>query len=359
MAEDLNELRSGINKISTVVKSVGDRLVGNETNTRTSLINPFLECLGYDVRNPLEVILEYTADIGKKRGEKVDYAVQIGEKIVILIEAKPLKTNLYEIGTEQLQRYFHTTEASIGILTDGQIYRFYVDDDRRNVMDSEPFFVFDVCKFNDEQLEQLTRFKRAEISSTLENLGEHAKFLKNKSRIKDFFGKEAEQPSREFVEFWFKRLHPNARRSQKSLDEFAPTVKAATKELFDEKVRALLEKATQAAWQGNEKTDTKSAQPEYTSTEEEIAAYHIVKSIGATLGCKDNLYLRAFQSYSRCIWDDSRNNKVVEFAIRGSQCWAKIFDESNSKGSEFKLDSAYDLMRYQNKIITAIKRFQA
>jgi hypothetical protein len=33
---------------------------------------PFIAALGYDVFNPLEVVPEYTADIGIKKGEKVD-----------------------------------------------------------------------------------------------------------------------------------------------------------------------------------------------------------------------------------------------------------------------------------------------
>ena len=35
---------------------------------------PFFQALGYDVFNPNELIPEFTADIGTKKGEKVDYA---------------------------------------------------------------------------------------------------------------------------------------------------------------------------------------------------------------------------------------------------------------------------------------------
>ncbi len=36
---------------------------------------PFINALGYDVFNPLEVLPEMTCDIGTKKGEKIDYAI--------------------------------------------------------------------------------------------------------------------------------------------------------------------------------------------------------------------------------------------------------------------------------------------
>lgn len=48
--------------------------IKTEEATKTSLIMPFFSLLGYDVFNPLEFVPEYTADVGIKKGEKVDYA---------------------------------------------------------------------------------------------------------------------------------------------------------------------------------------------------------------------------------------------------------------------------------------------
>ena len=49
--------------------------IQTEEATKTSLIMPFFQLLGYDVFNPLEFVPEYTADVGIKKGEKVDYAI--------------------------------------------------------------------------------------------------------------------------------------------------------------------------------------------------------------------------------------------------------------------------------------------
>ena len=80
---------------------------------------PFIQMLGYDIFDPTEVVPEFTADIGIKRGEKVDYAIMQRGKPAILIECKKYGSNLAEDAVSQLVRYFGVTNAHFGILTDG------------------------------------------------------------------------------------------------------------------------------------------------------------------------------------------------------------------------------------------------
>lgn len=49
--------------------------IQTEEATKSALIMPFISALGYDVFNPTEVTRELTADVGVKKGEKVDYAI--------------------------------------------------------------------------------------------------------------------------------------------------------------------------------------------------------------------------------------------------------------------------------------------
>lgn len=73
------------------LKKIGERFeklkdqVQTEEATKNAFVMPFIAALGYDVFNPLEVVPEYTADIGIKKGEKVDYCIlKNGEPIMIL-----------------------------------------------------------------------------------------------------------------------------------------------------------------------------------------------------------------------------------------------------------------------------------
>lgn len=90
-----------IKQFSKRVDSLKDNLTTEEA-TKTSLIMPFFALLGYDVFNPDEFVPEYTADVGIKKGEKVDYAILNNGEPVILIEAKWVKEELQK---HALSRY--------------------------------------------------------------------------------------------------------------------------------------------------------------------------------------------------------------------------------------------------------------
>ena len=62
--------------------------ISTEEATKMSLIVPFFQLLGYDVFNPTEFCPEFTADVGVKKGEKVDYAILLNGTPEILIECK-------------------------------------------------------------------------------------------------------------------------------------------------------------------------------------------------------------------------------------------------------------------------------
>ncbi|EOU4170516.1 type I restriction enzyme HsdR N-terminal domain-containing protein, partial [Campylobacter jejuni] len=97
------------NQLNAIVETIAERktLVNTEEATKMTFIMPFLKTLGYDVFNPSIVVPEYTADIGTKKGEKVDYAIFKDSKPFILIEAKNHTENL-DNHNNQLVRYFNT-----------------------------------------------------------------------------------------------------------------------------------------------------------------------------------------------------------------------------------------------------------
>ncbi len=136
-------------EVSSLVKSLKPKKLNtlqNEEATKTSLILPFIKAMGYDIFNPNIVNPEFTADVGIKKGEKVDYAIQIKGKTIMLFECKMLGVNL-DKQYNQLYRYFNAvTECKIGVLTDGIIYKLYSDSINMNVMDPTPFYEFNIKK---------------------------------------------------------------------------------------------------------------------------------------------------------------------------------------------------------------------
>jgi len=162
-------------------------LIQTEEATKNAFVMPFIKALGYDVFNPIEVVPEYTADIGTKKGEKVDYAIKKEDKIIILIECKVCGCNLDQEDISQLYRYFIATDARFGILTNGIYYRFFSDIDEPNKMDSKPFFEFNIVDFEEHQIEELKKFTKSAFD--LDKILTTASELKYTNSLKRFFHK--------------------------------------------------------------------------------------------------------------------------------------------------------------------------
>tara|TARA_R110002020_G_scaffold420967_4_gene630090 strand:- start:378 stop:1412 length:1035 start_codon:yes stop_codon:yes gene_type:complete len=133
----------------------------DETQTRDFLIEPFFEILGYNKMD--DYLHEYIADMGTKRGRRVDMAISFGQnKPIILVECKKATINLTDNHFRQLNEYsLYTESAKLGILTNGISYDFYSRSSENNVILNEtPFFSFDITNYTDSDIETLALFYR-------------------------------------------------------------------------------------------------------------------------------------------------------------------------------------------------------
>ena len=152
----IDHLRALASRIATTKD-----LIQTEEATKNAMIMPFIQALGYNVFDPLEVTPELVADVGTKKGEKVDYAILREAKPIILFECKKCGADLHINHASQLFRYFHVTEARFGVLTNGLVYRFFTDLDQPNKMDEKPFLEFNILDFKEQDVEELKKFAKS------------------------------------------------------------------------------------------------------------------------------------------------------------------------------------------------------
>ncbi|HEU5375954.1 MAG TPA: type I restriction endonuclease, partial [Ktedonobacteraceae bacterium] len=174
-------------------------LIQTEEATKNAFIMPFISALGYDVFDPSEVIPEFIADVGIKKGEKVDYAIKQDGKIIMLFECKGCNGVLDDGHASQLYRYFSVTEARIAVLTDGIIYKFYTDIEQPNKMDSRPFMEFNMLDIQEPLVAELKRLTKQAFN--LEAILTVASELKYTREIKHILNDQLNAPSEEFVRF--------------------------------------------------------------------------------------------------------------------------------------------------------------
>lgn len=290
-------------------------LLLTEEAAKTALVMPFLQALGYDVFNPAEVIPEFTADVGIKKGEKVDYALCIDGKVSLLLECKPSSVDLDPKHASQLYRYFSTTPARIAVLTNGVNYQFYSDIDQPNVMDAKPFFIFSMDAIRRSDPTTLERFAKNQFN--IDAIVAEAGRLKLASLMRIEVEKEFATPSDEFVRLMTARVLPGSRFTAAVKEQLQPVLIASIGSLIRDRVNDRLTSALNVANPASEvipegETDDMSdAGDGIITTEDEIAGFRIVQAIAARHIDPQRVVIRDSKSYCAILLDDNNRKPLA------------------------------------------------
>ncbi|MBE6468915.1 MAG: restriction endonuclease [Coriobacteriaceae bacterium] len=350
------EFDDAVRQIAEKIDELKDSIQTEEA-TKTAFIMPFIgRVLGYDVFDPNEVIPEFTADVGVKRGEKVDYALVLNGDVQILIECKKVGAALSLENASQLYRYFACTGARIGVLTNGQRWNFYMDLDEPNRMDSKPFLVLDLLDIDKTILPELKKLTKP--SFDLDSIASSAEELKYVGALKRAIGDEFADPTDEFVRLMASHVYEGVFR-QNVMAKFRPLVEKALKRYLADQVNERLATALGAddiKVGEPEQDDTEADENESASdddglvtTEDEIAAYRIVKAIACALVDPARITMRDAKSYCAIFLDDNNRKPVLRLLFNSRQKHLLLFNEGK-KGDKVSIDGLNDIYAHSESI---------
>lgn len=219
--------------------------IQTEEATKNAFIMPFISTiLGYDIFNPLEVVPEFSADVGVKKNEKVDYAIMREGEVQILIECKKSTEPLKIEHASQLFRYFSVTNARIAVLTNGEVYNFYTDLDAPNKMDDRPFLMLDLNEIDETIVPELKKLTKE--SFDLDSVVSAAEELKYVGAIKREIAGQFKEPDEAFVRLFTGRVY-DGRFTQDTKAQFTQLVSKAVKQFLNERVNDRLKTALGAS----------------------------------------------------------------------------------------------------------------
>lgn len=333
--------------------------VGTEEATKNAFIMPFIQALGYDVFNPLEVIPEFTADIGTKKGEKVDYCISLDGKAAIIIECKSWQEKL-DVHRSQLFRYFHVVEARFAILTNGLSYRFYTDLKEKNKMDEKPFFEFSIGKITEATIVELKRFQKGTFN--VDSILDKASDLKYSKEIKEILSNELlNSPSNEFVKLIAKKVY-GGKLTAKVLEQFKVlTHKSSTqliKEIINEKINRVIDNEAQPKIEEIEEIEEVEliADNGIETTEEELQSFRIIQAILIPVIEADRVYHRDTKSYFGILLDDNNRKPICRVWLNRSKKYIEVFDQES--GSEkILIEKIEDIYLSKDRIITSALKY--
>ncbi len=350
-----------IRQFSKRVDSLKDNLTTEEA-TKTSLIMPFFALLGYDVFNPDEFVPEYTADVGIKKGEKVDYAILNNGEPVILIEAKWVKEELQKHDS-QLFRYFGTSKAKFAILTNGITYRFYTDLEETNKMDEKPFLEINMLDIKETQVAELKKFKKSAFS--IDEIFNTASQLKYSNEIKNVFAQDLQNPSDQLIKYFLSSVY-SGQRTQNAIDKFRPIVKQSLNqfisEMMNDKIKtALGAEEAQTVSEKTEEIPENVSQPvkdvpKIVTTEEELEAYFIIKNLLKDVVPMGEIAYKDNERYMAILHKNKTTRWICRLFFNSSKKFITVPDD-NKKDVRIDIDSVYDIEKHKDELIAALNRY--
>ncbi|MBO0947359.1 type I restriction endonuclease [Fibrella forsythiae] len=322
------------------IKQLADRVarlkdnIQTEEATKTSLILPFLQMLGYDVFDPFEVIPEFISDIGTKKGEKVDYAIMREvngtPEPCMLMECKHWKQSL-TLHDNQLLRYFHVTKARFGILTNGIVYRFYTDLQEPNKMDEKPFLEVNLLDLRDNQIEELKKFSKPYFD--VDNIVSTASELKYTGEFKALIQQELANPSDTLVRHFAKQVY-SGQLTAKMMDYFTILIRKSFQHTFSDQITdrlktALINEQPESAPASTEPISVSSSEKKAAiieTTPEELEGFYIVRSILRPFVTAERIGHRDAQTYFAILLDDNNRRPICRLYFNGQKKFVTTFD---------------------------------
>lgn len=340
-------------------------LILTEEATKNAFVMPFIRALGYDVFDPTEVTPELTADVGTKKGEKVDYAILKDGKPIMLFECKCCKIDLDKEEMSQLYRYFNVTDARFGILTNGVIYRFHTDLEEPNKMDSKPFLEFNILDdIKDSLVEDLKRFTKTFFS--LDETLTAATELKYTKEIKRVLAEQLANPSEDFVKFFASKVYAG-KLTQVVKQQFTDLTKKALHQFINDRINERLKSAlaeenttaqtvTQPAT--NEEAKEAGNKSRIITTEEEMEGYHLVKSILRQVIEPTRVIMRDTVNYCGILLDDNNRRPICRLHFNNfNKKYLGLFDVEK-KEEKVPIGEINEIYQYAERIIATVSNYE-
>ena len=310
----------------------------NEAQTRSYLIEPFLEILGY--HRSKDLTPEYDAAFGDKAYNKVDYAVFVNSKVpIMVIECKKYGKKLNDKDAGQLNNYFvNTPSAKIGILTNGIEYRFYASEKKDSILNKNPFYVFNLDGYDESDFEMLVKFHRTaiEIKEIIEEANE-SHFLTN---FDEALYKELLSPSDDLVKALLNKMGV-ARANDAMKSKVKELVNSYSLKVATDKIAI--------------EESKKGGNTGIVTTHDELKYYHIIKTL--------LIQTKKIES-DRISYKDQKNSFVilVDGNIRKAICYL-VFTDKIKKitvgNKDFKVEKIDDVLSFKKDLTeSALPHFE-
>ena len=347
--------------LETRLRAISDRipdllpLLASEEAAKNSLILPFIGALGYDIFDPAEVVPEYTADVGVRKNERVDYAILRTGKPILIIEAKAANEDLSKADFSQLYRYFGTLpNCRLALLSNGVQHQFYTDLDQSNVMDAKPFLIVDMTLLTASTIAAVSRF--AKDSFDEQSIIAQAANWKFGRSVQSTLTAELQEPSPELVRFFMTRS--GIRPTTRLVEQYSEPTRDSLNQFINSVVQSRLHKALAQ----NEDSDREPqglkdvSIADIETTPEEYRGAFIVKGILHDIVEPERVVMKDYKGHCALLLDGKVKNTICQMRFNDTDNMSVRIRNGNGLQT-YPIDGLDGLLSHATQLREVVNQF--
>ena len=276
---------------------------------------------------------------------------------VVLIECKWCGEELDKYGS-QLFRYFSTTTAKFGILTNGVNYKFYTDLEEANKMDLVPFLEIDLKNIKENQLAELKKFCKSNFDS--DRIFSTAEELKYSSLIKQVLTNELDDPSESFIRYILNNIYDGVK-TQKALEKFSPIIKksftAFVNEIVNQKISSALTTESDVKDEITEEVEDDVIESKIITTQEELDAFYIIRAILSEFVPINDIIYKDTERYFGIFYKNLRQTLCRLYM--NSKNKALMVPDKDKVYAKYELGAVSDIFKYKEQLIGSLNLYKS
>lgn len=229
-------------------------------------------------------------------------------------------------------------------------------------MDEKPFLEFDISDIKDIQVEELKKFHKSYFD--VNNILSSASEMKYTGEIKTILTNELKTPSEEFVRYFAQRVYPK-KITANVLFQFSDLVKKSVHQVISDMITDRLKSAIdkeKAEQQPAQVADSsievleQGKEKQVETTDEEIEAFFVVKSILRTIVDSNRITHRDAQSYFAILLDDNNRKTICRIYLNTNKKYIGIFD-SAKKETKNEIHSLDDIYTFSEQLKSTVETY--
>ena len=196
--------------------------------TKTALILPFFDALGYDPFDVREIEPDFEMEVEEQGMRTVDYTVKRGSAPLMLVQCEEAKTDLGDHDDSFLLESLDELEADIAVFTNGLHYQFYVDLEAEVNAHRRPFLELDLLDYGPEEVEGLKRLTRSDFD--VEAIRSAAYDRTCSRLLRSYFAQQQQAPDEHLVRFMAAQVY-DGEVGADVVERFRPVVRNVLQEV--------------------------------------------------------------------------------------------------------------------------------